>query len=216
MSHAPTSHAARVSRTTLLAAAVVAALFLFVVSSVSMPGEVLGATTAKTALCSANLRSGHSTSARVRVVIKKGAKVSVSATVAGGRWRATCAGVPKHGSTWLRISAINGKSVRSTYGVSYVYAASGLFKTYVAPTYTRYTACNTYLRTGAAQTTASKAMLTTDVKVTVAASVTGTSYSTTCSGAAVTGTGWYRITAVDGSHARVVVIGGGVVGVSTL
>ena len=124
MSHAPNSHAARASRTTLIAAAVMAALFCFVVSSVSMPGEVLGATTTKTTLCHANLRATPSTSARVLIVIRTGAKVIVAATVTGTSWRTTCAGVVKHGTSWVRISAVNGKSVRSLYGVTYVYAAS--------------------------------------------------------------------------------------------
>ena len=35
------------------------------------------------------------------------------------------------GPSWYQISAVNGTSVQSLYGVSYVYAASGLFKTAV-------------------------------------------------------------------------------------
>jgi lysozyme len=53
--------------------------------------------------------------------------VTTVAAVSGGSWRATC-GTSVKGSRWLRIVAINGRSVRSLYGVSAVYAASGLFK----------------------------------------------------------------------------------------
>jgi len=197
MSHA-LRRPARASRPTVVLSALMAALFCFVVSSMSMPGDVLGATSTKSAMCGANLRVHATTSARIRATIRTGAKVSVIATVVGGSWRTTCAGKPVHGRSWLRISAINGKSVRSTYGVSYLYAAAGLFKS-VVTTYTRYAACTTYLRTGASQTTAAKAMIKVDVKVTVAASVTGTSYSTTCAGKPAAGTGWYRISAVNGT-----------------
>jgi SpoIID/LytB domain protein len=38
------------------------------------------------------------------------------------------------GSSWHRISAINGKSVSSLYGVTYLYGASKLFKTATSPT----------------------------------------------------------------------------------
>ena len=36
--------------------------------------------------------------------------------------------------TWYRISAVNGKSIKSLYGVTYLYAATSLFK---ASTFTR-------------------------------------------------------------------------------
>jgi hypothetical protein len=188
---------ARASRTTLFMSALVAALLCFVVSSVSMPGEVLGATSAKTAMCSANLRTIATTSGRVRATIKKGTKVSVVATVTGGSWRTTCAGKPVHGRSWLRISAINGRSVRSIFGVRYMYAAAGLFKP-VVYSYTRYAACSVYLRTGPDQTTAAKALIKVDVPVTIVASVAGTAYNTTCAGQPAVGTGWYRISAVNG------------------
>ena len=44
--------------------ALVAALFCFVVTSVAMPGDVLGATSAKAAMCGANLRTSDTTSAQ--------------------------------------------------------------------------------------------------------------------------------------------------------
>ena len=108
-------------------------------------------------MCHVNLRATPSTSARVLIVIRTGANVTVAATVTGTSWRTTCAGVVKHGTSWVRISAVNGKSARSPYGVTYVYAASGLFKsTPTVTTYTRYAACSAYLRRAASQTVSAR------------------------------------------------------------
>jgi len=46
--------------------------------------------------------------------------------VAGGSWSATC-GTAVSGSTWYAISAVDGTSVATLYGVSVAYAAAGLF-----------------------------------------------------------------------------------------
>ena len=54
----------------------------------------------------------------------------------GGSYSASCGGSTVSGSKWLKIDAVNGKTVSSLYGVSYVYAASKLFKaatTYATP-----------------------------------------------------------------------------------
>jgi hypothetical protein len=51
----------------------------------------------------------------------------VVATVSGSHWSTTCPGA-KSGSTWYRISAINGRSVSSLYGRTYLYAATGVLK----------------------------------------------------------------------------------------
>ena len=85
------------------------------------------------------------------------------------------AGKAVAGKTWYRILSVNGKSVKSLYGVTYLYAASGLFKDYVPPAFTRYTACRANVRTGPASSTTSKAVLPTDTKVLVATQVSGTS-----------------------------------------
>jgi GH25 family lysozyme M1 (1,4-beta-N-acetylmuramidase) len=47
----------------------------------------------------------------------------------GSSWTATCGGKTIRSIRWYRISAINGKSVRSLYGVAYLYAATGMFRT---------------------------------------------------------------------------------------
>ena len=156
----------RPSRPTLIATAILSALFLFGMTAVSTPGPVLGATYPKVALCPANLRTSPSTTARVRTSIHTGAKVGAVTRVKGSAWRATCAGKVVSGTSWFRIATVNGKSVKALYGVTYLYAATGLFKAVVAPTVTRYAACGTYLRTSASTSAAKKALLKTDTKVT--------------------------------------------------
>ena len=208
-----TRRSGRGSLATILATAILLAFFVFGITAVSMPGNVLGATVTKAAVCSANLRTSASTSARSRTSIKVGTTVTVVATVTGGSWRTTCAGKTVSGKTWYRISAINGRSVKSLYGVTYLYAATSLFKAVAAPVVaappvaappvaapavTKYAACNVYVRTSAATTASSKALVGTDTTVTVVASVTGGSWNTTCLGKAASGTSWYRISAVNG------------------
>jgi GH25 family lysozyme M1 (1,4-beta-N-acetylmuramidase) len=172
-------------------------MLVFAVAAVSLPGDVLGADSNKVAKCSASLRGLPRTTSRVQRVIATGTKVSANAHVTGGSWRATCAGKAVSGRTWFRIWAINGKTVKSIYGVTYLYGAAGLFKDYVPPPVTRYAACRVNLRTGPASSTTAKTVLATDTKVLVATQVSGTSYSTTCAGKTVSGSGWYRIIGVN-------------------
>ena len=192
----------RPSRPTLIATAILSALFLFGMTAVSTPGPVLGATYPKVALCPANLRTSPSTTARVRTSIHTGAKVGAVVRVKGSAWRATCAGKVVSGTSWFRIATVNGKSVKALYGVTYLYAATGLFKAYVAPPVIRYAACGTYLRTSASTSSAKKTLIKTDTKVTVSATVTGSSWKTTCAGNAVAGPYWYRITSINGQSVQ--------------
>jgi hypothetical protein len=74
-----------------------------------------------------NVRTGTSTTSLIKARLATSTKVTVVATVNGSHWSATCAGA-KSGSTWYRISAINGRSVSSLYGRTYLYAATGLLK----------------------------------------------------------------------------------------
>ena len=53
--------------------------------------------------------------------------VTASGKVSGASWSADCK-TSVSGSTWYKITAVGGKSVSSLYGVSAVYAASGLFR----------------------------------------------------------------------------------------
>ena len=197
--------AARRSRHSSLAALVVSsfmsAILVFAVVAVAQPGEVLGATLSKVALCNANLRTRPATSAPAKKVITTGTRVTANLRLVGGSWRVTCAGKTSSGKFWYRISAINGRSVKSLYGVTYLYGVSALFKPYPTPV-TKYAACGAYLRTSAATTARSRVLIKTDTKVTVAASVTGGSWSWTCAGKALSGKYWYRISAINGKSVQ--------------
>jgi GH25 family lysozyme M1 (1,4-beta-N-acetylmuramidase) len=182
----------------IVATAFLSAILVFAIAAVSVPGDALGANSTKVAMCSANLRSMPSTKARVIKLIGTGTKIIANAHVGGTGWRTTCAGKAVAGATWYRIFSINGRTVKSMFGVTYVYGAAGLFKDYVPPPVTKYAACRANLRTGPASSTAAKTILPTDTKVLIATQVSGTSYSTTCSGKAVSGSGWSRIIAVNG------------------
>ena len=83
-----------------------------------------------------SLRTGAKTSATRKALIPAGTPVRAVSTVDGGSYSASCGGSTVSGSKWLKIDAVNGKTVSSLYGVSYVYAASKLFKaatTYATP-----------------------------------------------------------------------------------
>jgi GH25 family lysozyme M1 (1,4-beta-N-acetylmuramidase) len=77
--------------------------------------------------CGANLRARPSVTSTIRRSVPIDSVVTVVGKVAGGYWQANCA-TAVHGSSWFRITAINGKSVSSLFGVSAVYAATGLFR----------------------------------------------------------------------------------------
>ncbi len=79
-----------------------------------------------------NVRAAASTSAAIRVRLGPSDSVTVVATVTGSRWSATCP-TAKSGSGWYRISAVNGRSVSSLYGVSSIYAATGVLTAAPAP-----------------------------------------------------------------------------------
>ena len=68
---------------------------------------------------------------------------AISRLIAGGSWSTTCAGAAVSGSNWYKITAINGVTILSKYGVTYAYVATGLVKVTTvatpAPTATRAT-----------------------------------------------------------------------------
>ncbi len=88
----------------------------------------------KYAACRANLRTSASTSATARTAINTDTKVLVVSQVTGSAYSTTCAGKAAAGKIWYRISSVNGKSVKSVYGVTYLYAAAGLFKSTLTTT----------------------------------------------------------------------------------
>jgi len=91
------------------------------------PDANASASSTMTPNCSASARVSASTAATRKAVVAVRSKVTATAVIHGGSWRASCAGKTVSGSTWLRISAINGHSVKSLYKVTYLYAAAGLF-----------------------------------------------------------------------------------------
>jgi len=178
---------------------VACAVLLGVAGSLATPSVVF-ATTTRIAACGVSLRTSSSTTASLKTSIKVGTSVTVTATVTGGSWRATCAGGSLAGHHWYRISAINGKSVKSLYGRSYVYGASWLFNS--ATSSASYARCNAAVRTGTSSTTSRKGSLTAATRVTIVARVRGGSWRGTCQGAIVSGNYWYRITAINGTSVR--------------
>jgi len=80
-----------------------------------------------TAVCDGvSLRKSPSGTAAKVTTINSGTTVHVAATVNGTAYKAGACGTS--GSTWLRIDKVGTKSVKSAYGVQYVYAAAGFFQ----------------------------------------------------------------------------------------
>jgi stage II sporulation protein D len=125
----PLPRAARRPTLAVITSAFAAAALLFALSGTS----VLGATTLAAACDGVNLRTGPSTGYAIKTSVKTGTTISVVATVTGGSWSAVCGGKAVAGSGWYRISAVNGKTVSSLYGVTYLYGATGLFKAVTVP-----------------------------------------------------------------------------------
>ena len=193
------AHRSRTSQRALLLTAALAGVLLFVLAAAAAPATTLGASSSKVALCNAYLRSTASTGSRIRKLAHTGTSVTVAATVTGRSYATDCAGKRVSGRTWIRVTAINGKSVKSLLGVTSVYAAAGLFKTVPV---TRYAACPAYLRSSAKAGSRALSKVKLDAMLTVVATVSGRSYDTTCSGKAVAGSSWARVSAVNGKSVR--------------
>ena len=105
-----------------------AAVSLFKTTAAPTPSPS-PASTAMVPACSAvNIRTGTSTGTTIRARLTIGSTVTVVAKMSGSSWSATCP-TAKSGSTWYRISAVNGRSVSSLYGVTYLYGATGMLMT---------------------------------------------------------------------------------------
>jgi SpoIID/LytB domain protein len=126
-SHAPSSRGGTM-RIALTAALIAATLVLALGST-----GALAATTVTPRCDATNLRTGPGTTYAKKASVNMGTKLVVAATVSGGSWSATC-GTALSGASWYRFSSINGHSVSSLYGVTYVYGATKLFKTVTTPT----------------------------------------------------------------------------------
>jgi SpoIID/LytB domain protein len=112
----------------LLIALAAAALLLLLTST-----DAFGATLVTPKCNDVNLRTGPATTYTRKTQVDTGARLTVVSRVNGGSYFAQCGGA-QSGHYWYKISAINGKSVKSLYGVTYLYAAHKLFKTVVSAT----------------------------------------------------------------------------------
>jgi hypothetical protein len=71
-------------------------------------------------------RTGPTTTYTAKARIATGDVCTISATREGGPWSLVC-GTAKSGTAWYRITAINGKSTATLYGVAAVFASKGWF-----------------------------------------------------------------------------------------
>ena len=127
----PGAHSTRRARHLTWPIALVASTIL--ATLVATPQLALAATTAMVPACSTvNVRAGTTTSATIKARLTPTSTVTVVATVTGGAWSTACPSL-KSGTSWYRISAVNGRSAGSLYGVAYVYAATGVLKRAPAP-----------------------------------------------------------------------------------
>jgi hypothetical protein len=202
MSVAP-GRSLRLTTPSAVLVALLSAVLLFAASAVVAPGQAFAATATRYAACDGvALRVYAGTTGNLEGRINEGARITIVATVTGGGWRGTCDSSTTTGSRWYRISAVNGKSVSSLYGVRYVYAATGLFRTTATVSATRYAACDDVsLRAYAGTTGMLEGQIETGTAVRVVATVSGGAWKASCAGKSVSGSSWYRISAVDGTSA---------------
>ena len=114
---------------------VAALLTLLLLAGFAVPATADASSTMVAACGNVSLRTAAKTSATRKALIPAGTPVRAVSTVDGGSYSASC-GTTVSGSKWFKIDAVNGKSASSLYGVSYVYAATKLFKaasTYATP-----------------------------------------------------------------------------------
>jgi len=187
-----------------LSLAAIGLALLMVLSAVTViaPAPALAASTLAARCDGVSLRARPSAISHRYRILAAGAKVVAVAKVSGSRWSVRCAGVSSSGSSWWRITSINGRSVKSLYGVSYVYGATGLFRTVIRPTALQTACSGVALRTSARTTGTLKVRLAAGVLVTGYGAVTGGRFSATCAGKALSGTTWWRITHVRGRSVK--------------
>ena len=193
---APSIHP-RVRRLPAMAGALIALLVVLTFTSAAFPELVSATTYGLTARCSGvGLRTAASTTATLKARLASGTVAVAVGTVRGGSWTATC-GTRVSGSSWYRISMVNGRSVKSLYGVSYVYSATGLFRV-VSTATTLYAQCApTPARAAPSAIAAVKLQLPKGTVMVSNGTVTGGAWSTSCPRAAK-GSAWYRISSING------------------
>ncbi len=94
-------------------------------SAAPTPADALPSTVV--AMCNGvALRTTASTSGNLVARVSTGVKVRAAEVVTGDPYAVGACGTA--GDTWYRITRVGGKTVKSLYGVSPVYAASGFFE----------------------------------------------------------------------------------------
>jgi GH25 family lysozyme M1 (1,4-beta-N-acetylmuramidase) len=194
----------------LLALALLGAVLSTAIASVVAPNDVFGLSVPKVTACAGvNVRTSPSTPAPIRATLGSGAKVTVALTVKGARWTVSCGGATSTSTSWYRISAIDGVSVASHYGVAYLYAAAGLFKpasTADTPAATLISTnaaiCSANARTGPSTSRPNKVTLHAGTKVTVTTKVIGGVWRLSCGSRHMSSTWWYRISAINGRSVK--------------
>ncbi len=89
--------------------------------------KVVSVLTPSYAVCDGTaLRTSPSLDSTVKGRLPLGAKVVSNGTRSGGAWSITCP-TAATGSAWYRIISVDGQSVQSLYGVSFLWASKGLF-----------------------------------------------------------------------------------------
>jgi hypothetical protein len=78
--------------------------------------------TSVTVLCDTIVRRSPSIDGQKLGTVSKGATAKATGTEPGSHW----SGCGKEGTTWRRVTAINGRSTSSLYGRAYAYIAAGL------------------------------------------------------------------------------------------
>ena len=180
----------------LVLAALLSAAALSAVAAFVSPSTALGASTF-TAKCDANLRTKPSSSSTKKAELSDGGQMYAVDKVSGGRWSLVCGGRSYSGTSWYKISNVNGRSTQVRYGVKYVYAATALFTKNTL--YKKIAACDgVALRTSPSTSATRKASLAEGNSVLAVSRVTGGSWSTECSGKNDSGNTWYRIGYVSG------------------
>ena len=131
-------------------------------------------------------------------MLSKGERVVADQRVSGTRWSTTCGGGSRSGTAWYRVTAVGGRSVKSRYGVPYLYVTAGRLRVLYTTTGLKAACDGVRLRTKPAMTASAKVTLAAGAAVTTTGVVSGSSWSATCAGRATSGAGWYRIIAVGG------------------
>jgi hypothetical protein len=85
-----------------------------------------GATTAKAACDAVSLRKTPSTTGELVGRAYLGTKIRIVETITGEAYSAGACGTS--GDTWYKIDKVGGKTVKSLYGVQFVYSAAGFYE----------------------------------------------------------------------------------------